>query len=303
MHGITKLRSSGPGARPHIATRRGVSLLELLVAIGLIGLLIGLTTAAVQRVRGAAAKTQCANNLRQIGLALHQYHDAHKAFPPGISSRDEKDPMPFLGWSARILPYLEQDALWQQAVIGYQQTKDFQASPHPGGHVLSVFHCPSDGRTSHPGRGMALTSYLGVEGLNPVLQDGTLFLDSSVRFADVTDGAASTLLVGERPPSANLLYGWWYAGWGQGKDGCLDLTLGVRTKNHSIYDKDCPFGPFPFAPARFNDPCHHFQFWSPHIGGTHFLYCDGSVRFLRYEADHLLPVLASRAGGEPVPVE
>jgi len=277
-----------------------VSLIELLVAIAILGILIGLTSAAVQRVRAAAAKTQCANNLRQIGLALHQYHDNHKSLPPGISSHDEKDPMPFVGWSARLLPYLEQQAIWDQAVIGYQQTKDFQLPPHPGGNLLAVLNCPLDGRRTHPGRGMALTSYLGVEGLNPVLQDGTLFLDSSIRFAEVTDGTSSTLLVGERPPSASLLYGWWYAGWGQGKDGCLDLTLGVRTKNHSIYDTACPLGPFPFSPQRFDDPCHHFQFWSPHTGGAHFLFCDGSVRFLRYEADPLLPALASRAGGEAV---
>ena len=295
-----RMHSSGQGVQPHTAGSRGVSLIELLVAIALLGILVGLTAAAVQRVRAAAAKTQCANNLRQIGLALHQYHDVHKALPPGISSHDERDPMPFVGWSARLLPYLEQQALWEQAVAGYNVTKDFRALPHPGHHHLSVFNCPLDGRRTHPGTGMASTSYLGVEGLNPVLQDGTLFLDSSVRLTEVADGTASTLLVGERPPNAQLNYGWWYAGWGQGKDGNLDLTLGVRTKNHSLYDKACPFGPFPFAPKRFDDPCHHFQFWSPHAGGAHFLFCDGSVRFLRYEVDPLLPALASRAGGEAV---
>ena len=295
-----RMHSSEQGVQPHTAGNRGVSLIELLVVIALLGILVGLTAAAVQRVRAAAAKTQCANNLRQIGLALHQYHDAHKALPSGISSHDERDPMTFVGWSARLLPYLEQQALWEQAVAGYNVTKDFRAPPHPGRHHLPMFQCPLDGRKSHPGSGMALTSYLGVEGLNPVLQDGTLFLDSSVRFADVTDGTSSTLLVGERPPNAQLNYGWWYAGWGQGKDGCLDLTLGVRTKNYSIYDTACPLGPFPFAPRKFNDPCHHFQFWSPHAGGAHFLFCDGSVRFLRYEVDPLLPALASRAGGEAV---
>lgn len=300
MHGFAQVRRHS--VRSHTAAWRGVSLLELLIVIAILGALIGLTAAAVQRVRAAAAKTQCANNLRQIGLALHQYHDSNKALPSGVSSRDERDPMPFLGWSARLLPYLEQQALWDRAVDGYRTTGDFRKPPHPGTNLLAVFNCPLDGRRTQPGSGMALTSYLGVEGLNPVLQDGVLFLDSSVRFAEVTDGTASTLLVGERPPSASLLYGWWYAGWGQGKDGSLDLTLGVRTKNHSLYDQGCPFGPFPFAPRQFDDACHHFQFWSPHTGGSHFLFCDGSVRFLRYEADPLLPLLASRSGGESVEI-
>jgi prepilin-type processing-associated H-X9-DG protein/prepilin-type N-terminal cleavage/methylation domain-containing protein len=277
----------------------GVTLIELLVVIALVGLLLGLVLAAVQRVRSAAAKTQCGNNLRQIGLAFHQYHEVHTSLPPGISSRNETDPMPFLGWSARLLPYLEQQALWDQAVAAYRRERDFRDPPHPGGHLLAVFNCPLDGRRAHPGTGMALTSYLGVEGLNSARQDGVLFLDSATRLADVTDGTAHTLLVGERPPSANMVYGWWYAGWGQGKDGCLDLTLGVRTKNYSHHDTACPLGPFPFAPGRFGDPCGHFQFWSPHPGGAHFLFCDGSARFIRHEADHLLPALASRAGGEP----
>jgi len=301
MTGCAQLRSCSFEGRA--ARTRGATLIELLVVLALIGLLIGLTLAAMQRVRAAAAKTQCGNNLRQIGLALHQYHDAQKSFPPGISSRGETDPLPFLAWSARLLPYLEQQALWDQAVAAYQVTKDFRVSPpHPGSHLLAVFNCPLDARRAHPGTGMTLTSYLGVEGLNSVRQDGVLFLDSATRLADVTDGTANTLLVGERPPSANLVYGWWYAGWGQGKDGCLDLTLGARTKNNSVYDTACPVGPFPFAPRRFDDPCGHFQFWSPHPGGAHFLFADGSVRFLRYDADPILPALAPRAGGEAATV-
>src|SRR5205823_3862960 len=128
----------------HAPRARGVTLVELLVVLALISLLLGLTLAAVQRVRTAAAKTQCGNNLRQIGLALHQYHDAQKFFPPGISSRNETDPMPFLGWSARLLPYLEQPALWDQAVAAYRQERDFRRPPHPGGRALPVFDCPLD---------------------------------------------------------------------------------------------------------------------------------------------------------------
>ncbi|MBX9625084.1 MAG: DUF1559 domain-containing protein [Gemmataceae bacterium] len=282
--------------------RAGVSLIELTVVVAVSGLLIGLTMGAVQRVRGAAARAACMNNVRQIGLALHQFHDARGMLPPGVSSRGGKDSQPFVGWSAQILPYLEHEALWAQSLEAYRVTADFVAPPHPGRTLLKAFACPLDSRVGPAGgggrMGMGLTSYLGVEGLNSARQDGVLYLDSATRLTDVVDGTSSTLMVGERPPSASGVYGWWYAGWGQEKDGCLDLTLGVRTKNYSVYDRDCPTGPFPFAPKRADDPCHHFQFWSLHTNGAHFLFVDGSVSSLSYRADGLLPALASRAGGE-----
>ena len=282
--------------------RRGLSLVELLVALAVVGVLFGLTAGAVQKVRAAAARTACLNNLRQIGLAAHQYHDVRGLLPPGVGSRGETDPMPFVGWSARILPYLDQGILWDQSVTAYRITPDFVAVPHPGKSQLKAFACPLDPRVGPGGSGgragMGLTSYLGVEGLNSTRQNGVLYLDSATRLTDITDGTSSTLLAGERPPSASLLYGWWYAGWGQEKDGCLDLTLGVKTKNYSPYDRACPPGPFPFVPNRTDDPCHHFQFWSLHPGGAHFLFADGSGRFLGYGAGPVLPALATRAGGE-----
>src|SRR5262245_54472912 len=95
--------------------RRAYSLMELLVVVALIGTLLGLLLPAVFQVRAAAARHQCANNLRQIGLALHQYHQDHSAFPPGVRIRVVKEPFPFMGWHARLLPYLEQQPLWEQA--------------------------------------------------------------------------------------------------------------------------------------------------------------------------------------------
>jgi prepilin-type processing-associated H-X9-DG protein len=120
-----------------------------------------------------------------------------------------------------------------------------------------------------------------------------------VRLAEVTDGASNTLMVGERPPSADLVAGWWYAGWGQDKDGSTDMVLGVRELNvRRHYPTDCPPGPYDFGPGRLSDPCSAFHFWSVHPGGAHFLLVDGSVRFLRYPAAPLMPALATRAGGE-----
>ncbi|HUR52494.1 MAG TPA: DUF1559 domain-containing protein, partial [Gemmataceae bacterium] len=226
--------------------------------------------------------------------------------PPGVSSKGETDSMPFLGWTARLLPYLEQPAMWNETVAAFRVDKFFLNPPHPGHKTLSVARCPSDPRVekmSVDGRaGAALTSYLGVEGTRAIKQDGLLYLDSAHTFADIRDGTSTTLLVGERPASVHLVYGWWYGGWGQEKDGCLDTTMGVRTKNQSSYDRDCPPGPVPFTATKADNPCGHFQFWSLHPGGAHFAFADGSVRFLRYEADAILPALSTRAGGESVSV-
>src|SRR5207244_2898670 len=142
----------------------------------------------------------------------------------------------------------------------------------------------------------------GVEGTNQTTKDGVLFLDSRVRLEDVKDGTSHTLMVGERPPSADLVFGWWYAGWGQSKDGSGDMVLGVRERYVSDLAPGCPRGPYAYGPGKVNNQCDTFHFWSTHIGGAHFLFADGSVHFLLYSAAPLLPALATRAGGESVTV-
>ncbi len=150
---------------------------------------------------------------------------------------------------------------------------------------------------------VALTSYLGVEGTDRRRRDGVLYRNSRVQISHVTDGTSNTLLVGERPPSPELIYGWWYAGDGLGGTGALDVVLGVREPNSlNPYPQyvHCGHGPFPFRPGRVDDYCSVFQFWSLHSGGANFLFADGSVWFLLYDADPILPALATRAGGEAV---
>lgn len=288
--------------------RHGLTLIELLVVIGIVGILMGLLLPAVQNVRAAAARAHCANNLKQIGLALHMYHDAHRVLPPGVTSGPPRDPYPRMTWLTRLLPFLEQGSLWGQAQQAYrQEPSPFVNPPHVGlATPLSVLGCPSDSRISSPqnthnDRRVALTSYVGVLGKDLYAQDGVLFLDSSVRLGDIMDGSSSTLVVGERPPSADAWYGWWYAGVGQLGTGSPDMLLGVREYNlGGTYVWFCDYGPYQFAPGRVQDQCDVFHFWSLHSGGTHFLFGDGSVHFLAYSARSVLPALATRAGAEAV---
>lgn len=286
-------------------SRRAFTLIELLVVIFIIAALMGLLLPAVQKVRGAAARIQCANNLKQIGLALHNYHDTHTALPPGKSSSRQQEPYPGVSWQARILPQLEQDALWQSAVFYYSLTRDPLLHPLFATPVRA-FQCPADGRVSEAhftrGRYAALTSYLGCAGTNYRQRDGVLFFDSKVRLTGVTDGTSNTLLVGERPPSPDFWYGWWYTGDGSSGTGVLDMMVGDRElRDTDPSTANCPPGPYHFVPGRFDRQCDVFHFWSPHNGGANFLFCDGSVHFLSYAADNVLPALGTRAGGDVVP--
>jgi len=238
-----------------------------------------------------------------MGLALHHYHDTHLAFPPG--TRAVRDDYPYLAWNARLLPFLDQEPLWRRIVADYGKQSHF-AEPIPHFALSMVqpgFICPADGRTDDVvGRksvAVAFTSYLGVAGVQN-RADGMLYIESRVRLADVGDGSGNTLMVGERPPSAIKWLGWWYAGVGQSYDGSADYLMCVEETNRTPRIPTCPKGPYPFSPGDPDDPCATFHFWSLHSGGANFLFADGSVRFLRYSADALLPALATRNGGESV---
>jgi prepilin-type N-terminal cleavage/methylation domain-containing protein/prepilin-type processing-associated H-X9-DG protein len=293
---------------------RGFTLIELLVVIAIVSILMGLLMSAVQKVRAAAARAQCQNTAKQLGLALHQYHDARHAFPPGHRSLNNADRKMYSGWCVAVLPCLEQPALAAQAEAAYRANPypfgpPLGATPHPHlSTVVPAFLCAADSRASsaqtsrRTNNVVAFTSYLGVAGLDAVsVRDGVLYQNSATRFADITDGTSSTLLLGERPPSADYQFGWWYAGVGQQLTGSADLVMGVREPNLQpiVSGSTCGPGRYPFmAASGFDDPCGLFHFWSPHPGGANFVFADGGVRFLSYSADPLMPALASRAGGE-----
>jgi prepilin-type N-terminal cleavage/methylation domain-containing protein/prepilin-type processing-associated H-X9-DG protein len=297
--------------------RLAFTLVELLVVISIVGALVGLLLPAIQRVRDAAARSRCSNNLRQIGIAAHQYHDTNRTLPSGVRYQDGRDPFRFSSWLAHLLPYVEQEPLWTVTQNAYHQNPSpFSNPPHVGlTTVVATYTCPADPRSAtvqlanHSRFEVAFTSYLGVEGKNLKSVDGVLFHDSKISIADITDGTSQTLLAGERPPSADFQFGWWYAGAGQVYidgdkivvTGSADMVLGVRELNLQVgLNGFCPPGEYHFAPGRIDDQCAMFHFWSPHIGGGNFLFADGSTRFMTYAADSILPALASRDGGEVV---
>jgi prepilin-type N-terminal cleavage/methylation domain-containing protein/prepilin-type processing-associated H-X9-DG protein len=285
--------------------RPAYTLVELLVVLGILAVLLALLLPAVQAVRASAARSICSDHLRQIGLALHGYEASNGVLPPGVRNEQEPGAFPFLSWQARLLPFLEQQALWAITVQAFALDGDFRDDPpHLGfATVLPVFTCPVDARTQAlgdlNGLRVAFTDYLGVAGVTSVRGDGIFYLNSHVRFSDITDGTTNTLAVGERPPSADGIFGWWYGGMGQSGNGSADMLLGVREKCYLGY-YGCPMGPYEYGPGDPMDNCAMFHFYSQHKGGAYFLFADGSVHFLPYSARPVMKALATRAGGEVV---
>ena len=286
--------------RPNSVQHRGFTLVELLVTVAIIGILAGLLIPAVMMALESARKTTCQNNLRQIGIALQQHHETYRVFPPGIEW-NRKGRMPLSSWAVKLYPYLEQQALFDQAKADYRQGLGvFGPVPHYGvTQALPIFSCPSDGRaeTTQLARNqffVALTNYLGVIGTDYRKKDGILFADSAIRVQDIRDGTSYTVIVGERPPSHDMWFGWLYSGLGI-DEGAADVVLGVQERNngHDILNR-CSLSRVWFRETSFEDPCQILQFWSFHPGGAFFLHADGSIRFYDYESRTQLEKAAGR---------
>jgi prepilin-type processing-associated H-X9-DG protein len=289
-------------AMSHPVHRPAFTLVEAVLAIAIVGTLVALVLPAVQAARAASLRAACANNLRQIGLALGQYHQVRGCWPPGathpaLGFGSAGDAYPLLNWEARLLPYVDQQSLWEQTQRAYaEDPTDIRDPPHVGLDTqVALFVCPADSIQKSYG----FTSYVGVAGTDLQHEDGILFLDSQVRIGDVTDGMSNTVMVGERPPAKDSAFGHWYGGWGPWAVG--SGFLGVNETDIHDGVQPCPVGPYEFGPGNYNNPCDVFHFWSMHRGGANFLFADGAVHFLPYSASAVLPALATRAGGEDVP--
>lgn len=283
-------REAPPGRRdPLVVLRGGFTLVELLVVIAIIGILIGLLLVGVQRVRASANQLSCKNNLKQIGLALHGYHDREDALPPGYkSSSATSDVGPGWGWAAFLLAYLEQDNVQRQIRfdldVGHPLNAAVRTVP------LAVFRCRADARTAPftPGGSsvsVAHANYAGVFGSNeldddPGAGDGLFFRNSRVRFGDITDGMSNTIAIGERGEVISK------ATWTGAVTGANDATALVLGDT----------GTTPNSPNADED-----DFASQHVQGVNCLFADGAVRTIR---NSISPVtwnaLATRSGGEAI---
>ncbi len=271
--------------------RAGFTLIELLVTIGVIAVLMALLLPAVQYVREAARRTQCRNHLKQLGLALHNYHDGHLKLPIG------NVPGTNFTFQSMILPQLDQSAVYNQINYNYGGTcfewkATLPEAQDPGNVSIAVFYCPSDphgNQKIHTTTGVHIpTDYLGVSGSTPISRNGALYTGSSISFRNFTDGTSSTLMLGERGIPEILDHGWPICAHGQTGDGERDNVM-------STFDG--------LQPGKA-DNFHNMHYWSYHAQAAQFVFADGTVRSLSYNMDHgTLNALATRNGGERVSPE
>jgi len=271
---------------------RGFTLIELLVVIAIIAILIALLLPAVQAAREAARRSSCKNNLKQIGVALHNYFDVHNTFPMG--GLDGPSSQSQWGWGAYILPQMEQKALFDQLQVNTLTCRQVRQDGNLNQLLrtsLDAFQCPSDTtgetldrtrelRSQNDGRDLngllpGTSNYVGVAGLFDVPvtnNNGVLHMQSKVKFRDMTDGSSNTLMVGER--SFDCMAGTWSCNRnpnGGGPRGA-DYTMGHVSK---------PINDPPPANNLFTNGSQCADaFTSFHPGGAQFLFADGSVHFL-----------------------
>ncbi len=302
--------------------RGGFTLIELLVVIAIIAILIALLLPAVQQAREAARRTECKDHLKQIGLALHNYHDTFRTFPPGyVDLRGSTTPIPdndgHWAWTAFILPYIDQAPLFNRLNPGpltaTQAITQFRAEMQTR---YDVFRCASDTgpnfhnpstdpgyaieTTSNANTGLALTNYVGTNNNTNVRQRpatnpkngtsgaiGAFYRDGSVRFRDLTDGSSNTIMVGERAHQIGGI---------RMSAGTLLATRDANGNGPAAQDASASWNQglmsivatvkYPINVVLTGPNTERSAaFSSLHEGGAQFLLGDGSVRFISENVD------------------
>jgi prepilin-type N-terminal cleavage/methylation domain-containing protein/prepilin-type processing-associated H-X9-DG protein len=292
------------------ARRSAFTLIELLVVIAIIAILIALLVPAVQKVRAAAARTQCQNNLKQIALALHGHHDAKKYLPSGYETTTASATMPLAGWGwgTYILPYIDQGPLYQQ--LGVETGAAFSQTPTATTQLrLAVYRCPgnSDGDLNTKRFNHATSNYRAVSGTRTGTtqfagwaenQDhgGVFFQNSRMKMMRITDGTSNTFAVGECVFDMSSSPNKWGAIWagmtGLGSTGAGD---GARISDVMWWVDDSSAVINGSAPQAFS---------SKHGGGAQFAFCDGTVRLIQEGANvATMRFLAGRDDGVVVSLD
>jgi prepilin-type N-terminal cleavage/methylation domain-containing protein/prepilin-type processing-associated H-X9-DG protein len=310
--------------------RPAFTLIELLVVIAIIAILIGLLLPAVQKVRSAAARIQCANNLKQLGLAAFNYESNYGRFPPGVNlpfttavaggqSAGPVYPGQYISLFEFLLPYIEQDNLYKRFNFSLTQYGNCLGPSSPGATVVKTYICPADiapNQTTYTTGGK--TYYFGANsyGGNPGVygfytasmdQTGLFYINSAVTITSITDGTSNTFMFGERnrlDPTYDRIYGGGVAGafgqrsgwaWSNSLPG-FDYLFGAAQPINWVMPPSLVADPgFVYEDLRFS------TYGSGHTNGANFCFADGSVKFLSNAVPLVvLQQLSTRNGGETI---
>ncbi|QDU12341.1 putative major pilin subunit [Gimesia maris] len=298
---------------------RGFTLIELLVVIAIIAILIALLLPAVQQAREAARRSQCKNNMKQLGLALHNYESAHTVFPPSSTSGFGKGVWNYPGtgpndpnihlhsFASLILPYLEAANLYNS--LNYNVSALDPANQATAAEVLAFYKCPSYAGANYSTDPLYVTTVgfdrfairnyvaigarnvLGLSGATPA--EGVMYPGSKSRFRDITDGTSNTILLAEtREEKASV--------WIDGTSAAVAARwMALTPPSYSGSSVSINYQPY-FQGGVFPDSIG--QNWGPssfHEGGAHHLLSDGSVHFISENLDvNVYDALTTRSGGE-----
>jgi prepilin-type processing-associated H-X9-DG protein/prepilin-type N-terminal cleavage/methylation domain-containing protein len=312
----------GPTRTPR---HRGITLIELLVVITIVAALIAFLLPAVQAAREAARRVRCTNNLRQICVAMHNYHGAVGDFPPAYVSlvRGSQPDIPELGpgwgWGTMILKYVEQSPLYN--AVNFDLPITDPGSQTVRASILSVYQCPSstgagpsrlrDGSGKSLVEDLSPAQYVASAGQFEVADwpsdnNGVFFRNSRVGLRDITDGSSLTMLAGER--SRTVSDATW-VGVVPSAELCTNPARDYEECRPSYamvlaHTGPTPAGGYTWIVVPNSTSAAVDNFWSLHPGGCNFLFCDGSVRFVKDTINtKVFSSLSTRSGGEVVSAE